>query len=295
MSRDPSPSSGTLSLRPSFWPRPPASDPVKQKGYRRSAWKDAWAARGATFVVHLLTLALAAWPAFAWRNTVVAAAGPATIEQGVLLDLLGQGKEVGLGSALLAFVFAGALALLLSVPIQLGWIAALAGRERRECLELALKRWPRAIVITLLIGVITAMVLVVACLPAYFLHTGYQGEPNARTHDLLVLAGLLVPFLVLLTATAWLDLSRAACLRQGIGESLKRGWWALRGASGTYTWVTTLRFALGAPLLLLPLPPVALLVVLQLAALLATFLRSRWLAEAWRHVAAKVGEIPSDS
>ena len=185
---DPTPSSGTLSLRPSFWPRPPASDPVKQKAYRRSAWKDAWSARDATFVVHLLTLALAAWPAIAWRNTVVAAAGPAPIEQGVLLDLVSQGEETGLGGALLAFVFAGGLALFLSVPIQLGWIAALAGRERRECLKLALERWPRAIAVTLAIGLITATALILACLPAYFLHTSYQSEPNARTHDLLVLA-----------------------------------------------------------------------------------------------------------
>lgn len=286
---DPTPSSGTLSLRPSFWPRPPASDPVKQKAYRRSAWKDAYDARGATFVVHLLILGLAAWPAFVWRNTVARAAGPAPIEQGVLLDLLAQGEEAGLGGALLAFVFAGGLMLFLSVPIQLGWIAALAGRKRRECLELAIKRWPRALAVTLAIGLITAIVLILACLPAYFLHTGYRNEPNARTHDLLVLAGLIIPFVVVVTATAWLDLSRAACLRQGIGESLKRGWWALRGSSGTYTWVTILRFALGPPLLLLPLPPVALLIALQSAAIVATFLRSRWLAEAWRHVAAKVG------
>ena len=116
-----------------------------------------------------------------------------------------------------------------------------------------------------------------------------------RTHDLLVLAGLLVPLLVVMTASAWLDLARAACIRQSIGESLKRGWWALKGSSGTYTWVTVARVALGAPLLMLPLPPMALLIVLQSCALLSTFLRSRWLAEAWRHVAAKVSEIPSDS
>lgn len=296
MSRsDPSPSSGSLSLRPSFWPRPPSSDPVKEKAYRRSAWGDAWNARGATFVVHLLTLALAAWPAAAWHATVTRAAGPAPVEQGVLLDLLRESDTVGLGGALLAFVFAGGLALLLSIPLQLGWIAALAGRERRECLELAARRWGRALAVTLIIGVVAALAFALACLPAYFLHTGYRSEPNARTHDLLVLAALLVPLLVLLTAAAWLDLARAASLRQGVGESLKRGWWSLKGASGTYTWVTLARAALGLPLMMLPLPPVALLIVLQLSALLSTFLRSRWLAEAWRHVAAKVAEIPSDS
>ncbi len=292
---DPTPSSGTLSLRPSFWPRPPASDPVKEKAYRRSAWRDAWEARGATLIVHLLTLLLAAWPASVWRSTMARATGPAPLAQDVLLDVLREGESLGLGGAVLAFVFAGMLAMLLSIPVQLAWIAALAGRERRQCLELALRRWPRAIAVTLLIGVIAAVVLVLACLPAYFLHTGYDDEPNARTHDLLVLAGLVVPLLVVMTASAWLDLARAACIRQSVGESLKRGWWALKGSSGTYTWVTLARLGLGAPLLMLPLPPIALLIVLQSAALLATFLRSRWLAEAWRHVAAKVAEIPSDS
>jgi len=284
----PPPSSGTLSLRPSFWPRPPPTDPAKQKAFRRSAWRDAWEARATTFVVHLITLLLASWPALAWRDTVARAAGAAPLEQAVLLDLLRHGQGAGLGGAALAFFFAGLFALLLSVPVQLGWIAALAGRERRECLELAVKRWPRAIAVSVVIGVVTAAVLMLACLPAYFLHSSYESEPNARTHDLLVFAGMLVPLLVLLTGAAWLDLARAACLRQGIGESLKRGWWALRGASGTFTWVTLLRFVLGAPLLLLPLPPTALLVVLQLAALASTFVRSRWLAEAWRHVSAKV-------
>lgn len=292
---DPSPSSGTLSLRPSFWPRPPASDPEMEKSYRRSAWKDAWDARAATFVVHLITLALAAWPAAVWRSTMVAAAGPAPLEQDVLLDVLREGESLGLGGAVLAFVFASFLAMLLSIPVQLAWIAALAGRDRRQCLELALRRWPRAIAVTLLIGVIAALVLALAGLPAYFLHTGYTGEPNARTHDLLVLAGLVVPLLVVMTACAWLDLARAACIRQSVGESLKRGWWALKGSSGTYTWVTVARLGLGLPLLMLPLPPIALLIVLQSSALLATFLRSRWLAEAWRHVAARVSEIPSDS
>ena len=243
----------------------------------------------------MVTLALAAWPALVWRNTMARAAGPAPIEQGVLLDVLRESESLGVGGAALAFVFAGLLATLLSIPVQLAWIAALAGRDRRQCLQLAVQRWPRAIAVTLIIGLVAAIVVALACLPAYFLHTGYRSEPNARTHDLLVLAGLLVPVLVVMTAAAWLDLARAACIRQSIGESLKRGWWALKGSSGTYTWVTVARIGLGAPLLMLPLPPIALLIVLQTAALLATFLRSRWLAEAWRHVAAKVAEIPSDS
>jgi len=292
---DPPPSSGTLSLRPSFWPRPPTSDPQKEKAYRRSAWRDAWNARGATLAVHLVTLALAAWPASVWRSTMVGAAGPAPIEQDVLLDVLREGESLGLGGALLAFVFAGLLAMLLSIPVQLAWIAALAGRDRRQCLTLAIRRWPSAIAVTLIIGVIAAVVVALSCLPAYVLHTSYRSEPNARTHDLLVLAGLTIPVLLTMTAAAWLDLARAACIRQSIGESLKRGWWALKGSSGTYTWVTVARIGLGLPLLLLPLPPLGLLIVLQSCALLATFLRSRWLAEAWRHVAAKVEEIPSNS
>lgn len=292
---DPPPSSGRLSLRPSFWPRPPATDPGKARAYRRSAWRDAWEARVATFAVHLVILALAAWPAAVWRATMTDAVGPAPLAQDVLLDVIRMGESLGLGGALLAYVFAGGLAMMLSVPVQLAWICALAGRDRRQCLRLAIQRWPRALVITLVVGIALALALALACLPAYFLHTSYQHEPNARTHDLLVLAALVVPLLVVLTASAWLDLARAACIRQGIGESLKRGWWALKASSGTYTWVTVGRFLLGAPLLMLPLPPVALLIVLQTSAFVATFLRSRWLAEAWRHVAAKVATIPSGS
>ncbi|MAR57311.1 MAG: hypothetical protein CMM93_09020 [Rickettsiales bacterium] len=271
------------SLRPSFWPEAPEVDPERTRKNRRAAWADAWRARPTTFAIHLVGLGLASWPAWVLRNGLRRAAGPAPIEQGVLLDVLRQAKTSGVLAATLAAFGALAVALALSVPLQMTWMAALGGAAPRDALRRGLRRSGVAMAVSVAVVGLTAVMVAVCAIPVYVVHAATDG-PDARLHDLLVLASLVIPLGVSLMGLAWLDLARAAALRHGTKESLKRGWWSLRDGGGTFLWVLGARLALGLPLLLLPIPPLAAVVVLQLAALAGTFLRSRWLAEARRHV-----------
>ena len=276
-------SASRFSLRPSFCPEPPESNPELTRSHRKAAWSDVGRARAVTFAVHLMTLALAAWPALALRNGVRHAAEPARAQQGVLLDLLRNAETSGIASGAIAAGGALALVLAASVPVQMIWMAALGGLSPRDALARGLARTPMALAVSGAVLAIGAVALAIGCVPAYVVHAAASG-PNARTHDLLVLTAAFIPLALGLTAAAWLDLARAASLRHGLVESLKRGWWSIRASGGTFAWVTIVRLLLGWPLLLLPLPPVAALVVLQTAAFAGTLVRARWLAEGRRHV-----------
>lgn len=239
-----------------------------------------------TFLVHVTLTLLAAFPASRLARALdLLVPGATTPDSGasdpvLLLDALPDLAQVfgwdvfgALGSMLL-------LSALLSTPLQMAWLASLHHEPSlRGAARDGILLWPRAVVVDLVLLVPVAIGIASAALIPYAVHLGLADQPDARLHDLAVLAASLPLALMIATTLALRDLCRAALLEVGIVAAIRVGMRNAIRALPFYLLLSTLSALLlgvGA----LELGPLLALVVLQPLAFVRSFLRACWLAVA---------------
>lgn len=170
------------------------------------------------------------------------------------------------------------------------WVSALAApRTLRDAIVEGARAYLRVLLVTLFLLLVFAGTAIAAALLPVGAHFALGGSPNVRTHDLVVLASLVPGAILLAGWAAWYDLARAraALVAESPLASFRFGARAL-GATTVGAWFFW--FALGLAILWLgwrfaaavdgagELRIAAVFAVTQIAALLRTFVRARWLA-----------------
>jgi hypothetical protein len=257
------------------------------------------AAAPTTFAVHVGQTLLALAPAWPFAHAVERALG--THPQGLgawdvpgglwrMETLASFAEALGLlgDVALVSMLLTAALAPLL----QMAWLAALLRRTPlRDALAFGARRYGAALGVSLALLPALLIALGMVVLGPALLARLVRDTPNDRTHDLVVLAGLVPGLLLLALWAVWHDLARASLARGcGLPSALVRGALACARPSAVAAYLGWL--GLGAMLAVAAqliggwldrsglLAALSALVVTQLLGLARTFIRGRWLAAA---------------
>lgn len=118
-----------------------------------------------SFYVHVLSLALALWPALAVGAQLQAATGrfgADAMSKADLVELLATLMRASEHPAFAPLIAAAMAQLVLSAPIQMAWLRALEGGRRREILRATFSRWLPALGVSALVGAATALALAAA-------------------------------------------------------------------------------------------------------------------------------------
>lgn len=178
---------------------------------------------------------------------------------------------------------------LLTPWLAMAWLAALERPQPlHRCLQLGLARYVPALGATLLTGVAGLAALAATLLPPWAAHLALRSQPDARLHDLTVIATGLPALAVLLLLPTIHDLARGFLTHGTVGpvRAVARALRALRpGLVAAHVGYRLVGAALAAAAIVVALWPTlgstawATVVVLgQLAALARTAVRGRWLA-----------------
>lgn len=244
-----------------------------------------------TFAIYVAQSCLAALAGFPFSMEVnrVAAPGSLPITRAAWLEhVLSWGGAARVAG--LTLLLAAALWLLLSPMLQMAWLSALdASESPSRSLARGTSLWLRAALVSLWVGLFSALLALPWLLLAWGLSRLLGTHPNERMHDTVVALSLSPLPLVLAFAHAWSDLARARALREGAFTSVRRslrsalrlrvhvsfwGWTAASwGAAAAACWGAG---RIGSDML------AAQVALLQAGMLLRLCLRARWLTRALR-------------
>lgn len=259
-----------------------------------------------TFLIYVVLTLLATVPTLPTVWGIGSTEAPSTPGGAVMLEVLEQATPIiGAGTAA-AWVLA-LVVWVLSPFLQMAWLAGLhRTRSVGESLAFGASHYLRAVLVTAWMLLPLAVVGFVLTAPPLLGHLALSSHPNARVHDVVVLA-LLVPGTFLLVVWCiWHDLARAALAagherpRDAVRATWHRlGVRSLRAYVG-WTGLAAL-LALAGHALAAALDqgsaswrgPV-LLVLLQVIALARVACRGAWLGTALDRVEARGGGAPPE-
>ncbi len=251
----------------------------------------------ATFVAHVVVTALAA--VVAWPLAGVLSRGGLTDASDLAATVdAAWSAAPGVAAVASTLLVVLALAALVAPLVEVAWLASLATRHAlADSFALAIRRYGAAWRVRLLLAPLAAVALVLLFAVPGLLSSATSGLANERTADLVALSGILPALLLFVILFAWHDLAMAALAtttKTAVGALLRSARHAVSPrALAVYALVTLasllltyLGHALATWLGHDTAPALVALVATQALALLRTFCRAWWLADAVTRVTA---------